>query len=75
MAPSLRTLIHEYGWVHRGLGLIGNAAFFAGSILFLPAFEPYKTTGVWLFIVGSFLMLVGSAGNLLVNVLRAEHES
>lgn len=64
----LKTLVQEFGWVHLGLGLTGNIAFFIGSIFFLPAFEHLKTYGVWLFIVGAGGMLIGSLGNLLVNL-------
>lgn len=68
MTNPLKILVKDYGWVHLGLGLIGNFTFFVGSILFLPAFEPYKPVGVWLFIIGSFLMLVGATGRLLVDL-------
>lgn len=57
-------MIHDFPWIHRVLGLIGNAAFFVGSILFF--FEALKFAGIWLFVVGSFFMLVGSAGEFLV---------
>lgn len=50
------------------LGLLGNLGFFVGSILFLPSLEQWKTIGVWLFIVGSFFMLVGALGQLLVSL-------
>ncbi len=61
---SISEVIHEFPWIHRVLGLIGNAAFFVGSILFF--FEALKTAGIWLFVIGSLLMLVGSAGEFLV---------
>ena len=57
-------VIHDFPWIHRVLGLTGNAAFFIGSILFF--FEALKTLGIWLFVIGSFLMLVGSVGEFLV---------
>ncbi len=68
----LKILVQDFGWVHLGLGLCGNAAFFVGSILFLPQFEPYKTIGVWLFIIGAFFMLLGAAGRLLVDIWDEE---
>jgi len=68
MPHPLKTLVKDYGWVHLSLGLFGNVAFFIGSILFLPALEPYKVIGVWLFIGGSFLMMVGSLGQFLVSL-------
>jgi hypothetical protein len=64
----LKTLVQEFGWIHSGIGLFGNVTFLAGSVLFLPAFEPLKTLGVWLFIAGAVLMLIGTLGDLLVKV-------
>jgi len=72
MSNIVKTIVHDYGWIHLSLGLSGNLAFFVGSILFLPRYEAYKTLGVWLFIVGSFFMLIGAAGRLLVDVLSKE---
>lgn len=69
MAGPIKLLVHEYGWVHMALGLLGNVAFFVGSILFLPAFEPLKTVGVWLFIIGAGFMLIGAVGRLLVDII------
>ena len=60
----ISAVIHDFPWIHRVLGLIGNAAFFVGSILFF--YEALKTAGIWLFVIGSFFMLVGSAGEFLV---------
>lgn len=64
----IKVLVQDFSWVHLGLGMLGNAAFFVGSIFFLPTFERMKTIGVWLFIVGAFLMLIGSCGRLLVSL-------
>jgi len=66
MAHPVQVLIHRYGWIHTGIGLIGNTAFFLGSIFFLPALEEQKTLGVWLFILGSLFMLIGAAGDMAV---------
>lgn len=75
MLNIVKTLVHDFGWIHLGIGLFGNFTFFAGSILFLPAFEPWKTIGVWLFIIGSGFMLIGSLGRLLVDVLKPAETS
>lgn len=64
----LKTVVQEYGWVHLTIGLVGNLIFLVGSILFLPVFEPIKTFGVWLFILGAFLMSIGALGRLLVDL-------
>jgi len=68
MRNALKILVQDYSWIHLSLGLLGNFAFFVGSIGFLPTFEDYKIAAVWLFIMGSFLMLIGSVGELLVDV-------
>ena len=75
MYAALRSLVQEFGWIHSGIGLIGNVTFLAGSVFFLPAFEPLKTLGVWLFIIGATLMLVGTLGDLLVKVDEARARS
>jgi hypothetical protein len=81
MSSPLKTLVQEYGWIHTGLGLLGNVAFFVGSVVFLPSFEKWEavgaewqTVGVWLFIFGAFFMLVGTAGNLLVKIYEAREK-
>lgn len=72
MQNKLKTIIKDYGWIHLSLGLFGNGMFFAGSFLFLPTFEEFKTIGVWLFIFGSFFMLIGAVGSLLVGVWKKD---
>jgi len=56
----------DFPWVHLGLGLVGNAAFFVGSVLFF--WESTMTAAIWLFVIGSLGMLIGSLGELLVKV-------
>jgi hypothetical protein len=53
------------------LGLLGNLLFFAGSVLFLFD-QQLQLMGVWGFVVGSFLMLVGSIGEVLVKYVQAD---
>lgn len=65
----LRDFFDEYQWIHLTLGLIGNVLFFVGSVLFLFE-QQLQTLGVWAFVVGSFLMLVGSLGKALVKYAR-----
>lgn len=72
MDTMLHMVVRKYGWIHLSLGLIGNITFFVGSILFLPPFEEYRTTAIWFFIAGSFLMLVGATGRLLVDLTGRE---
>ncbi|MGY1855778.1 YrhK family protein [Modestobacter sp. SYSU DS0290] len=59
-------LLSDFPWVHLGLGLVGNTAFFVGSVLFF--WESTKTVGIWLFVIGSLGMLTGSVGELVVKV-------
>jgi hypothetical protein len=55
-------------WFHLGIGLFGNTTFVVGSVLFLN--ESLQQAGVWLFILGSSGMLLGSLGELLARVER-----
>ena len=59
------TLVSDYRWIHVTLGIIGNTAFFVGSIFFL--YNSMEVPAVWLFITGSFGMLIGSIGEAIVN--------
>ena len=71
----LKLILKDYAWIHLGLGWIGNMTFFVGSVFFLPAFKEFKELGIWLFIIGAFLMLLGSTGRFLVDLIaRAENK-
>ncbi|HPF78910.1 MAG TPA: YrhK family protein [Alphaproteobacteria bacterium] len=60
----LRKFFDDFEWIHITLGLIGNLTFFIGSILFF--YQDLQNAGIWLFVIGSFLMLIGSVGSGLV---------
>jgi hypothetical protein len=68
--PTLRgravALVERFHWLHTSLGLLGNLCFFVGSVLFL--WESAKLVGIWLFIVGSLGMLLGSLGDAVVKL-------
>ena len=66
-----RTLIRDFPYVHQGIALFGNACFFVGSVLFFKAFEAWYSLAVWLFVLGSFGMLVGASGNIILSVHEA----
>jgi len=72
MKRFIKTLVQDYGWIHTTIGAIGNFVFFIGSIFFLPSFDGWLTTGVWLFIFGSLLMMLGAIGDIFVRVYEAE---
>tara|TARA_R110002012_G_scaffold116285_2_gene263887 strand:+ start:746 stop:874 length:129 start_codon:yes stop_codon:yes gene_type:complete len=38
------------------------------------SWDEWQTVGVWIFIVGSFLMLIGTLGNLLVKLYEAREK-
>ncbi len=65
-------VLRQFPWVHLGLGLLGNAMFFVGSIFFL--YESLKTAGIWLFVFGSLGMLLGSIGEFLVRIEKKRSE-
>ena len=60
------TTLRDFPWVHLGLGLIGNTLFVVGSVMFFS--DSVKTLAIWLFVLGSLGMLIGSVGELLVRV-------
>lgn len=54
--------MRRFPQVHLGIGLVGNALFMTGSVLFMLKMS---TVGVYFFIVGSSGMFLGSLGELL----------
>ncbi len=58
--------LRDFPWIHLGVGLAGNLLFVIGSVLFF--FDRLQTAGIWLFVIGSAGMLVGSVGEVLVRV-------
>lgn len=76
---AIRVIVEDYGWIHLGLGMAGNALFVIGSVMFLPRLGEadwpflaaplsWQTIGIWFFIMGSTLMFIGSLGELLVSL-------
>jgi hypothetical protein len=65
---KLRRIVRDFPWVHLGIGLFGNAAFVVGSILFF--FKSVQTLAIWIFVVASVGMFIGSLGQLLVRIDR-----
>ncbi len=72
MKSPLKTLVQDYGWIHTAIGAVGNFIFFIGSIFFLPSFKSMLVLGVWLFITGSLLMMMGAIGEFVVKIYEAE---
>lgn len=67
---ALHMLVSDYEWVHICLGLIGNLAFLVGSFLFFS--ESTKQIALWLFVIGSSGMLIGSIGSAAVRYERKQ---
>lgn len=64
----VRAFLADFPWVHLGIGLFGNTTFVVGSVLFLTPSR--QQAGIWLFILGSTGMLLGSLGDLLARLER-----
>lgn len=73
-AKRFRRLSRDFAWLHQGIGVLGSVSFFVGSVFFLWD-GGIQLAGVWLFIVGSFGMLIGNVGSFLVQLESAELES
>ncbi|MDQ2758517.1 MAG: YrhK family protein [Actinomycetota bacterium] len=69
----LGSALRDFPWVHLGLGLMGNTLFVIGSVMFF--WPSVKTPAVWLFVIGSLGMLLGSVGELLVRIEKRRHGS
>ena len=67
----LQTLVREFPYIHKGIGLVGNICFFVGSVLFFKFFDGYYTFAVSLFVIGSFGMLLGSIGSIVRTIYEA----
>lgn len=57
---SVRSFVREFPVVHLAIGVAGNVIFFVGSVLFIWSWS--EQIAVWLFIVGSFGMMLGAIG-------------
>ena len=55
-----KSFIREFPAVHLAIGVIGNVIFFVGSVLFV--WHSTEAVAIWLFIIGSFGMMLGAIG-------------
>jgi len=60
----LERIVREYRHWHLSVAVVGNVLFLLGSILFFHVFAAWQELAVWMFVVGSALMLVGALGEL-----------
>ena len=66
----LERFFEDYEWIHLIIGIIGNVLFFCGSIMFMFEIKPWS---LYMFVSGSFLMLIGSLGSALVRHVYRHH--
>lgn len=59
---GLAAFVRRYPQVHQGIGLLGNALFIAGSVLFVVE---RQDVGVFAFLSGSIGMFVGQLGDIV----------
>ena len=71
---NIRTLVGEYGQIHTLVGITGNVLFVVGSVLFFKEFENLYTFGVWMFVLGSFCMLIGTIGMALGRLYQLRND-
>lgn len=68
MSSFEKDLVQDFPLIHLVIGGFGNATFLIGSVFFLiPNLEQ---AALWLFVVGSAGMLVGSLGEAFVRYQR-----
>lgn len=60
------SFLRDFPWIHLLIGLTGNLLFFVGSIMFFS--DRLETGAIWLFVLGSLGMLIGSLGEILVRI-------
>ncbi|WP_370194292.1 MULTISPECIES: YrhK family protein [Aurantimonas] len=70
----LQILVRDFGYIHLGIGLVGNLLFVIGSVLFFKAFEEWYTLAVWMFVAGSTGMFLGSLGELAKTIYEGREK-
>lgn len=70
---GLELAVREYRHCHLAIGVVGNTLFLIGSVLFFKIFETWQTFAVWLFVIGSALMLLGALGEV-AKAIYEKHE-
>lgn len=59
---GIAAFVRAFPSVHNGIGVLGNALFVVGSVLFI---REHQDVGVWFFLTGSVGMFIGSLGHLI----------
>lgn len=71
LLSSIRVFAHNFPWFHRWMGAAGNTLFVIGSVFFL--FKGLVYPGTWIFVAGSFGMMVDSFGEKLLRYEEQHH--
>ncbi|MFR0357244.1 YrhK family protein [Streptomyces sediminimaris] len=67
-----RYLLQDFPFIHLVIGGIGNTTFLVGSVFFL--FPSLERVALWLFVVGSLGMFVGTIGEAFVRHKRKSQQ-
>jgi len=59
---ALGAFVRRFPQVHLGIGLLGNALFVTGTVLFMTK---HQDAGMWFFLTGSSGMFLGALGELV----------
>ena len=59
---GIAAFVRQYPYVHQGIGLLGNALFITGSVLFIVQ---RQDVGVLAFLSGSICMFIGQFGEVM----------
>jgi hypothetical protein len=65
---NVEFFIREFPAVHLAIGVVGNVIFFVGSVLFI--WHVTEVVAIWLFIIGSFGMMLGAVGQAVYSYER-----
>lgn len=64
---ALGAFVRRFPQVHLAIGLLGNALFITGSLLFITQ---HQDAGTWFFLAGSIGMFLGTLGELVRQLSR-----
>ncbi|WMI62058.1 YrhK family protein (plasmid) [Streptomyces rochei] len=67
-----RYLLQDFPFLHLVIGGFGNTTFLVGSVFFL--FPSLERIALWLFVLGSLGMLVGTIGEAFVRHERRSRQ-
>ena len=72
---GIELIVREYRHWHLTIAVTGNTLFLVGSVLFFQVFSSWQTLAVWMFVLGSALMLVGAIGEVAKSVYERREKA